>query len=88
MAPTNLPLEIESLVLEQLSKRDLKQYRLASKAHNEVVIPRLFDGVFILPRYSDIEVATLLLARYGEYVKTLKMSYELFPRRFPDLSEE
>ena len=87
MAPHHLPPEILDLVLQQLSKYDLKQLRLVCKACNERILHLLFDEVFITARYSDLEVARLLVDRYGPLVKTLKLSSEHFRLSSPQIYE-
>ena len=51
-----LPSELAQAVLEFLEKRDLKCLRLASKDWNTLVIPLLFDPVYISLRKKDLEV--------------------------------
>lgn len=76
-----LPPEILQLIFGDLSKRDLKSYRLACKAWNNQVPQLLFNSVFISPRYADLEVADSVASAYGSFVRTLTYCLE-YPEQY------
>ncbi|CAF9936684.1 hypothetical protein IMSHALPRED_010858 [Imshaugia aleurites] len=65
------PPEILSAIMWYLPKVELKKARLVCKAFDAAAVPFLFDEIFIIPRYANIEKATLLASRFGPFVKTL-----------------
>lgn len=74
-----IPLEILSNILAFLSKKDLKEARLVSKSLAKATEPLLFDTVFIISRYADLEVARdLITSRCNSFVHTLRLSWEQF----------
>ena len=72
-----LPKIIPKILVHQ-SKIELKESRLLSKAFNRAAVPFLFDRIFVIARYADIERATLLASRFGPFVKTLIFCSEYF----------
>ena len=54
----HLPAEIKSTIAEYLEKCDLKSVRLVSKAWSVLVVPFLFDKVYISLRDYDLQVLT------------------------------
>ena len=90
----HLPPEIISSILCHQPKTELKNARLVCKAFNAVATPFLFEDIFVIPRYADMEKSTLVASRFGSYVKTLIVSseyfqpgltWENFPLNIPDI---
>ena len=74
------PLEIISAILSNQPKTELKEARLVCKAFDTAAIPFLFNEIFFIARYADMERATSLASHFGSYVKTLIFSSESFPQ--------
>ena len=66
------------MILTRIPKRDLKSCRLAIKAWEGLIVPLLFDSVFVTARYAELEVADRVASRFGDFVETLIYSAEFF----------
>ena len=67
----NVPPEILSAILSHQSKTELKKARHVCKAFDAAAVPHLFNEIFIVARYAQMERATLLASRFRPFVKTL-----------------
>ena len=66
------------MIFANLIKPDLKSSRLTCKAWNVEAAPLLFNSVFIIARYADLEVADKVAKKYGRFVEKLVYSLEFF----------
>ena len=66
------------MIFANLIKSDLKASRLTCKAWNFEAAPLLFNSVFIIARYADLEVADKVARKYGRFVERLVYSLEFF----------
>ncbi len=55
MAP-KLPPEVVVLIFSYLQKAELKPLRFVGREFNDLIIPFLFDKVYISPQYLNLEV--------------------------------
>ena len=74
----HVPSEMLRMIFGNLTKSDLKSSRLTCKAWNVEVAPLLFDSVFVIARYADLEVADKIAKKYGRFVERLVYSLEFF----------
>ena len=49
---------------------------LVCKSFEAAEVNLLFDRIFLIARYADLEVASLVAARFGPFIKTLMLSSE------------
>ena len=74
----DVPTEVLELIFRYISKKNLKSVRLVCKAWDRTVVPLLFDEVFISTCRADFEVALLIAAEFGQHIKTLTISTEIY----------
>lgn len=72
----HVPSEILHLIFAGLPKRDLKSSRLVCRKWDAQVPPLLFNTVFFIARYADLEMAELVMEKYGRFIGTLVYSAE------------
>ena len=80
----NLPPELEVEVCRNMTKAELKVCRLVCKSFDKAAVPFLFDEVFVAASYSDLEIADLVVSRFGPYLRTVTLSivdYECLPMK-------
>jgi len=77
----DLPVELLDMVLQHLSKPELKQLRQTCKRLGMVSVPFLFDSIFISRDSLDQEYAALALERFRNSIK----SVVLCPLKYPKL---
>jgi len=77
----DLPVELLDMVLQHLSKPELKHLRQTCKRLGMVSVPFLFDSIFISCDSLDQEHAALALKRFRNSIK----SVVLCPLRYPKL---
>ena len=73
-----VPSEILHLIFACLPKRDLKSSRLVCKKWDVRSTPLLFNSVFLIARYADIEISEMVTEKYGRFINTLVYSTEHF----------
>ncbi|KAL8833874.1 MAG: hypothetical protein Q9170_004051 [Blastenia crenularia] len=78
---TGLPNELLGLVMDRLSKADLKSFRVASKILSEVAVPRLFSTAVVSIFPTDLDVFTNISnhPRLSKAVTTLIYNMLHFP---------
>lgn len=74
----DFPPAILSAILSYQPKIELKKARLVCKTFDAAAVPFLFDEIFIMARYADMEKATLLASHFRPFVKTLTFCSEWF----------
>ena len=75
----DFPPEILSVITASLqSKKNLKALRLVAKAFDDGAVPLLFDSVFIVARYADLEIASRVALRFGRFVKEILLSSKCY----------
>ena len=75
----DFPPEILSIITASLqSKKDLKSLRLITRAFHDAAVPQLFDSIFIIARYADLEIASRVALRFGSFVKKILLSSECY----------
>ena len=60
------------------AKRELKTLRRVCKSFDAAAVPLLFDRIFLIARYAELEVASLVAARFGPFIKTLMLPSERY----------
>lgn len=75
----DFPPEILSIITASLqSKKDLKSLRLVARAFHDPAVPQLFDSIFIIARYADLEIASRVALHFGRFVKKILLSSECY----------
>jgi hypothetical protein len=78
MAP-KLPPEVVVLIFSYLQKAELKPLRFVGREFNDLIIPFLFDKVYISPQYLNLEVfGTSLTIRTSQSVRELIYDATMF----------
>ena len=84
----NVPQEVLSAILSHLPSTELKTARHVCKALEAAAVPHLFNEIFIVARYAQMERATLLASRFRPFVKTLIWCSEFLELDGPYSSHE
>lgn len=66
-----VPSEILDLICEQLRTTDLKSLRLTCKAFDQATTPLIFDQVILSPSFYVLDIAKLVVARFGSLLRTM-----------------